>query len=387
MTDNSNKVRVLLLSGALDPGGTERQLVTLAKALDKSIFDVSVCLFYDRGALRKDLENTPGVELFSLNKKGRWDVFSSGAHLVRELRRRRPHVVYSFLPGPNIYAIPCAKLAGNVKIAWGIRASDKDLKGAGWFARLFYFLERSLARFPDVIVSNSHAGAADIIARGFPRDRVTVIPNGIDTHRFTKNVQKGRVLREKWGIPSDCTLIGIVASLRPMKGHRVFLKAAKIIAVQNNAVRFVCVGPKPGPSRQELEDLASQLGIGEKVIWAGSHSDMGPVYGALDILCSASVEHEGFSNSIGEAMSCSVPCVVTDVGDSARIVGDCGRVVPPGDHEKLAFAIQNIMKRIAIDPDLCQKSRLRIQENFDTALLAERTSRIVHKILGWTDGR
>ena len=383
--NNHEKIRLILLAGTLDSGGTERQLVTLAKALDKNTFEVTVILFYDQGALRKDLENQPGVELCCLHKKGRWDIFSAGSRLVKEFCHRRPHVVYSFLPGPNIYAVPCAGLAGGIKVAWGIRASDKDFNSAGWFARFFYFLEKGLSRFPRAVISNSHAGAADIIARGFPREKVEVVPNGIDTLRFKKNVQKGRVLREKWGVPPDCTLIGVVASLRPMKGHTFFLEAAQIVAGHNENVRFVCVGPKPGPVRVEFENFAAQLGLAGKVIWAGAHWDMEPVYGALDILCSSSVEHEGFSNSIGEAMSCSVPCVVTDVGDSARIVGDCGCVVPARDSEKLAAGMLDIMKRIAIDPDLCKKNRLRIQKNFDTGLLAKRTAQIIYKVLGWQE--
>ncbi|SHK37525.1 Glycosyltransferase involved in cell wall bisynthesis [Desulfatibacillum alkenivorans DSM 16219] len=383
----TDKIRLLLLASALDAGGAERQLVALAKALDKDAFEVTVCLFYERGPLLKDLENQPGIDIFLLNKKGRWDLFSACARLIKEFRRRRIQAVYSFLPGPNIYAIPCARLAGGVKVIWGVRASDKDLNSAGWFARMFYFVEKSLSGFPHLIVSNSQAGAADVIARGFPQAKVEVIHNGIDAARFVKNAQKGRVLREKWGAPEGCTVFGVVASLRPMKGHRYFLEAAQLVSKQEDDVRFVCVGPKPGPARREFEDLAVRLDVAGKVIWAGPHSDMPAVYGALDVLVSSSVEHEGFSNSIGEAMSCSLPCVVTDVGDSALIVGDCGIAVPPRDSEKLARGMLEIRKRIAIEPDLCQKNRSRIQDNFDVSLLADRTAQAVRKVLGKDESR
>jgi glycosyltransferase involved in cell wall biosynthesis len=155
-----------------------------------------------------------------------------------------------------------------------------------------------------------------------------------------------------------------------MKDHANFLHAAAKLAHAHPQARFVCVGPGSGAYRDEMLALSAELGLTERLVWAGERTDMSRVYNALDLLVSSS-RTEGLPNVVAEAMATGVPCVVTDVGDSARIVGEYGWVCPPGDSDALARAIGEALVSLPVSPDLI---RQRICEHYSTASLVERTA-------------
>ena len=370
---NSTSTATLFLTRSLDRGGAERQLVVLSKGLVSRGHAVSVAVFFSGGAYESELAGA-GVRVIQLRKKGRWDVLPFLSRLAHLLRKERPAVLHSYLGVPNILAAVLKPLVPGTRIVWGVRASNMDLSRYDWFSRLAYILERSLARFPDLIIANSHAGKSYAIAHRFPAKRVVVIPNGIDTQRFRFDLQARGKIRVEWRVCEDELLIGLVARIDPMKDHAMFLQAANLLAEQYPKLRFVCVGNGAPDYSEHLKQVAIALGLGERMIWAGALDDMAAVYSALDIFCSSSAYGEGFSNTIGEAMACGVPCVVTDVGDSALIVGATGSVVPPGDHSALAATIGRL---IDLPPEerrgLGEACRARIVSEFGIDRLVQLT--------------
>lgn len=107
---------------------------------------------------------------------------------------------------------------------------------------------------------------------------------------------------------------------------------------------------------------------------------MQSVYNALDILVLPSAYGEGFPNVVAEAMSCGVPCVVTDVGDAAMLIGDTGKCAPPKDPIALKNGISSMLQKISEDPTIKDQARQRILENFKVELLADRTSKLFYKL-------
>ncbi len=372
------KIRLVLLARSLESGGTERQLVTLARTLDKSIFDVVVCLFYETGELLEDLKDQEGVRVYSLKKGGKLDVPGFLGRFISFLSREKPHVLYAMLPVPNLVGLLGARLGCRAKVIWGVRASRKELPRGNPLPGIAYGAEAKCARFSDLVIANSHAGKDNVVLRGFPANKMQVIHNGIDTHRFSFDPAARDSLRKNWGVKPEHKVVGLVANVRPLKDYPTFLKAASLLAAKDKLWRFVCIG---NGVTEELREQARSLGLDKHLIWAGLCQDMPGAYSALDLLCSTSLA-EGFSNVIAEAMSCGRPCVVTDVGDSAIIVGDCGSVVPVENPEKLALAVNELMDNVANHPDLCQKNMLRIKEYFDTSLLAEKTTQSILDLLG-----
>ncbi len=248
-----------------------------------------------------------------------------------------------------------------------------DLEHYDWFSRLALRIERSLSRFADLIIVNSQAGRRFAIEHGFPKNKLVMIPNGIDTDRFHPDPVSRHRVRTEWGIMENEKLVGLVARLDPIKDHQNFLRSAALLARERLDVRFVCVGDGSPAYRDRLHVLSRKLGLEKRLIWAGARSDVPAVFTALDVAVSSSYG-EGFPNVVGEAMACGVPCVVTDVGDSADIVGETGVVVPPRDSEKLAEGVRDCL---AGNRSKSAESRLRVERDFSIERLVERTERVL----------
>lgn len=366
---------LVLLARKLDQGGAERQLVTLAKALRERGQDIHVVLFYAGGVFDGELA-AAGVPVHYAGKRGRWDVVGFLLRLTLILRRLRAVVIYSFLDLPNILAALCHPAVGRTRLVWSIRAAGMEMQHYDWLSRLIPKLEARLSRSADVVVANSRAGKDWAISRGFPPDKMVVIENGIDTERFRFDAAGRERVRSEWHVGAGEQLIGLVARLDVMKDHPNFLKACALLAEKRRNLRFVCVGGGASTHREELEAIAEDLKIVDRLIWAGPRSDMPAVLSALDIASSSSFG-EGFSNAIAEAMACERPCVVTDVGDSARIVGDTGEVVPPRDADALAEAMARMLDRIAGNIDIGRRARARVVEEFSVGHMVARTERVL----------
>jgi glycosyltransferase involved in cell wall biosynthesis len=366
-------MKILFLARSLHVGGAERQLVALARGLRTRGHDVRVAVFKRGGAFDAEIESA-SIPLDSLEKRGRWDLAHFASALVRLVRSHSPDVVHSYLDVPNVVAALLAPLFGPTKIVWGVRASYLDFSRYNWLARVSHYAQAPLARVPDLAIVNSLVGMRELAAFGIARDRIAVVPNGIDTERFAPSAEGRARLRREWGIAEDELLAGIVARFDPMKNHETFLRAAAMVAGRLSRARFVCIGGGEEPYESELRALAHALGLDPLLRWAGARSDVAAVDSALDLAVSSSSYGEGFPNSVAEAMSCGTPCVVTDVGDSAVIVGDAGLVVPARRPDLLAGAILEAMGRL---DELRPRTRPRIESLFSLQRLIETTEALL----------
>ena len=359
---------ILFLIRKLDIGGAQRQLVELAAGLHAHGWKVVVATFYAGGALASRLDEA-GVPIVSLGKRARWDLWGPVWRLARLVRYQRPQLLHGYLDSSNILLTLLSPCLPRARLVWGVRASNMDLGHYDAAARLESKVAALLSRFADLVICNSQAGREHHRLLGYPEARMTVIPNGVDTGRFRPDTCARAAVRNEWHIGSAEKLVGVVARLDPMKDHRTFLAAAATVATRRPQVRFVCIGEGPAQYRDTLNETARVAGLGAKLIWAGARHDMPRVYNALDVLVSSSAFGEGFPNTIVEGMATGVPCVVTDVGDSAAIVDELGWVCPPGDSAALADAIVE-----AIDsPCNADVLRARVTGTYASAALVERT--------------
>ncbi|MBG1243273.1 glycosyltransferase [Nostoc sp. NZL] len=367
------KKKIVFLIRDLNYGGAERQLVTLVKALDKQCFDITILCFYPSGllSLDKDLKDSD-IPIICLDKQGRWHLFGFFLHLVKHLQRIHPDVLHGYIGIPNLFTIFLKPFFPSTRMVWGIRSSNVDSNSYNWLGRLLFRLERLLARFAELIIVNSYAGREYYLTHGFPSNKMMVIPNGIDIELF-KPDQGARIkVRKSWGIPEDTILLGLVGRLDIRKDHPTFLRAAALLFKDRQDVRFVCVGSGSENYVRELRQMADELSISNQVIWIKARADISAIYNALDIVVSSSYT-EGFPNVIGEAMSCGVPCVVTDVGDSALIVGDMDVVVPPKNPEALKTAMKKLIEKLGNNECDRTQIRQRIIDNFSVAKLVLKT--------------
>jgi glycosyltransferase involved in cell wall biosynthesis len=201
----------------------------------------------------------------------------------------------------------------------------------------------------------------------------TVISNGFDCDIFRPDEHTRCGIREQLGLESTSILVGMVSRLHPMKDHSGFLQAASLVFRLHPESRFLLVGKGLADGEPALTKLIKQLNLTGRVLLLGERTDTPRFTAALDIACSSSAWGEGFSNAIGEAMACGVPCVVTDVGDSAYLVRDTGVTVPPRNPDALAHAIGKLIDAgPAKRKELGMAARRRIESEFSLPKIARR---------------
>jgi glycosyltransferase involved in cell wall biosynthesis len=338
----------------LGHGGAQRQLVTLAAGLVREGHEVTVLHFYG-GPFEPNLRDS-GVRTICIGKKSRWDLLGFFSRLVKAARSVRPEVLHGYLAESNLMALFLKPFCGFPRVVWGVRDSQTDAHLWGMLGRLSFRLNCLLARFADVIICNSKTGRDYYLARGYPAHKTHVVPNGIDVERFKPSHHDHPLT------------FGLVGRLSPMKDHNTFLKAAARVPV----ARFVIVGSGDEAYARQMRDLAAQLGVA--VTWLPAQSDMPSVYATFDCLVNSSAFGEGFSNVIGEAMACGVPCIASDVGDSAWIIGNPAQIFPSGDHAALARCMREFKP---------SETRFRIVEEFSVKRLIERTRQLLGKKVMW----
>jgi glycosyltransferase involved in cell wall biosynthesis len=281
----------------------------------------------------------------------------------------------------NLVGGLAARLAGIRPLAWGIRQSVLDpryhKRTTIWTARLCARLSRHL---PDRIVCCSEAVRRAHAAFGYETGRMVVLPNGFDLDAYRPDPAVRLSVRQELGLPEGTLLIGLVARFNPQKDHHNFMQAAALLHARLPDVHFLLCGDGVSMQNAELAQWVEEADIGPNIHLLGCRQDVPRLSAALDIASSSSYG-EGFPNVVGEAMACGVPCVVTDVGDSALIVGDTGRVVPPRNPQALAEAWHDLLiagpnyRRL-----LGTAARRRIQECFSLPTITRRYEQLYEEM-------
>jgi glycosyltransferase involved in cell wall biosynthesis len=368
------KTRVAFLIRRLDRGGAERQLIELARGLNKNKFHVSILTFYGGGGLISEITAESRINVVSLDRSGPWDIVGFLGRLIRTVRRLSPHIVHGYMSGANELSVIAGRACG-ARVVWGLRASDMVSPTIG--TRWLFHAGALLSCQADRIISNSQCGRSFHAAEGYCDERITVIPNGIDTQLFSISPEWREGVRQEWRVGDEVILIGRAARLDPMKDYPSFLRAAARVSLVRPDVKFACIGD--GTDCAELHQIAEAEGIADRVIWTGGRSDMPGVYNALDICVSSSDSREGFPNAVAESMACGTPCVATDVGDSALLMGDAGVIVPARDPEAIADGILRLISNRRQYPR--ERVRRRITDNFSSERLVARTEAEFEKLL------
>ena len=351
----------------LEVGGAEMMLFKVLSRIDRQRFEPSlISLSSDATAMLPAFREL-GIPCEVLAWRPRREVLAPIRRLARALRKLEPDVVQGWMYHANIaatLAVCGARL--RVPVVWNIRANLVDQQHEKRMTRVVIWLSGKLSFSPSVIVNNSEASALEHEQRvGFRAAKRVIVPNGFDTSTFRPSRELRDVFRASIGIDDDrVVLIGLVARYHPVKGHAFFLQAAAIVVRARKTARFVLVGRGIDATNGALAAMIEQYELEGHVHLVGERPDIHAVAPGFDVLVSASTG-EGFPNVIGEAMSCGVPCVVTDVGDSAAVIGDTGVKVPPRDPEALAAGIIELIDMGAAGrAELGGRARARAVEKF-----------------------
>ena len=226
-------------------------------------------------------------------------------------------------------------------VVWTVHCSNMDLKPYGKMIRAVRRLLIKLSPKIEAVVVNSEAGQVAHTDLGYAPLRWVRIDNGFDIPELNTAFTLRREARAELGLKDKDIVILMAADVEPMKGYSVFLNAARTLSLANANARFVMAGV--GTDTSEVGALVIEHELEDVAFGLGQRSDMLRLYAMADIVSLTSVFGEGLPNSIGEAMAAAKAVVATDVGDTARLIGEAGFVVPPGQHNAVAQAWNDII--------------------------------------------
>jgi glycosyltransferase involved in cell wall biosynthesis len=277
---------------------------------------------------------------------------------IRLLRHERPAIVQTWLYHADLFGL-LALPALRVPVVWNIRSA--------WHQGIHGVIPRlcaQLSSVPAAVVVNSRAGQLAHQNLGYRPRRWCLIGNGFDLDMFRPDEQARAGLRSEIGIATDALVIGIVGRWDPHKDYETFLDAASQLRLLRTDVTFVLAGDGLTRSNDVLSRLIEVRQLSDCVHLLGRRSDIPRVTAAMDVASCTSIA-EAFPNVVGEAMSSGVPCVATDVGDVAVVVGDSTMIVPPRDPAALATAWSRLLR---MDPASRRatgmEARARIRRNY-----------------------
>lgn len=293
--------------------------------------------------------------------------------LARRLRALKPGVVHTWMYHSDFFGGLAAHLAGVPAIVWAIRHGNLNPQTNKSTTLQVVKACAVLSRWiPDRVLCCSEVSRQLHVDYGYKNDKMEVIPNGFDLSRFKPDASARDDIRQELGMQTNVPLVGLIGRFDQQKNHYGFLQAVGLLHKKMPEVHFILAGALVDESNTEMILAIKQSGISEVTHLLGQRSDVFRLMAALDVLASSSIS-EAFPNVLGEAMACGVPCAVTDVGDSAYIVGDTGRVVQSGDMAGLATAMEDLLtlsksKRKALG----ERARARVSDNFEIGQVVKR---------------
>jgi glycosyltransferase involved in cell wall biosynthesis len=358
---------ILHLITGLDTGGAELMLARLVARPHPTRHHSLVVSMIGPGRLGPALQRA-GVEVRSLGMSRGWPDPRGLARLVALLRRVRPQILQTWLYHADLLGLVAHRLAGvSSRLFWNIQCTE--MADAGLVRRLLAWSSAA----PEAIVVNSLAGRHFHEAVGYRPQRWEHIPNGCDTSAFLFDTAGRRSLRDEWGAAEDAVVVGLPARYHAMKDHNNFLAAAALFAARRTDAVFVLAGAGAEPGNRALSSSIAAHGLDGRIRLLGNRSDMVRVYSALDIASLASAYGEGCPNVLVEAMACGVPCVATDCGDAALLIGADGLIVPPRAPAALAAAWERVTALgRAGRRQLGNQARQRMVSNYDIAVIGAR---------------
>lgn len=332
--------RILHVIAGLAVGGAETALFRLVAGESGGAYRHIVVTLTPGGAVARALVDA-GIELHELDL--RRNPVRGFAQLIRLLRRVRPDVVQTWMYHADLLAGVAARMTGCRNVIWGIRTTELTAGDARTTAWIRAICARLSHRVPAAIVCVAEAARGAHVRDGYDASRMSVIPNGYDTTALAPSPDARTRLRAACSIGAHDLVVGTVGRFNASKDPGNFVAAAGLLAAQHPRLRFMMVGRGFDAANAELAHWIERTGCPDRFLLLGERMDVAGCLSAMDVFCLPS-RAEAFPNVVGEAMAVALPCVVTDVGDAARLVADTGVVVPRENAAALAAGIASLLQ-------------------------------------------
>lgn len=367
----SKRIRILFIIGQLNYGGAERQLIYLAKHLQKDRYKIMVCVLSNVTPLMNELIGA-GIDVLTLPRKLKPDLTRLW-RLGKVVSDYQPDLIHSSLFVANFWSRVIGCLLG-IPVVVSERNSDPKRN------KFKIIINRLLASSTALLIANSKSGLDRAINRKETKPETSqVIHNGIAIDPYRGNSQESDIKTEL-GFMENQSVVGIIGRICEQKDQENFFQAMKIVNEKMPDVGFICVGG--GKGLEELKAFVKDLGIHSATVFTGVRDDVPAILKIMDILVLSS-RWEGLPNVIMEAMASSLPVISTHVGGVPEIVQDgiTGLLVPPENPSEIASAVMRLLR----DPFLARKmgssGRIRIEKNFSIEKMVALTENAYRNVL------
>ena len=328
-------MRILHIISGLKRGGAETQLFRICK-FDQDNDHIVVSLSNKQGY--GDILEKLNVPVYALNfSSGRINI-SGLIKLYRIMKQLKPDVVQTWMNHADLIGGIIARIAGIKNIFWGVHQTvlikGKSKASTIMIVKLNAILSKLI---PNKIIYCAEKSREVHELIGFKKSKGVVIQNGYDIKVFHQNDSLGKNFRDKLKISQDAFIIGHVASYDPLKDQDTLIKSLGNLLQRKIKFIAILVGTNLDHLNDDLVSSLKDNGLSDNVHLLGIRDDILSVMNAIDLFLLSSIS-EAFPNVLNEAMLCGTPCLTTDVGDSALIVGNTGWIVQPKDSKAMADA-------------------------------------------------
>jgi glycosyltransferase involved in cell wall biosynthesis len=307
----------------------------LLAGMDGSRFQNLVISLSDCGTIGPRIEAL-GVPVCSLNLDHTLGSLFPALRFPKILRQFRPSLIQGWMYHGNLAALLGSVLVpGRPPAIWNVRQSMSSLDDEKPMTARVIRLGAHFSGRADAIIYNSTVSARQHEAIGFSPEHRQILPNGFDCDEFSPDPAARAAFRQALGIAPNALVVGLAARFHPMKDHALFLAAAAKSMSFGFPLHFILAGKDVDDGNPAIAAMLDRHGLRGRVTLLGEVERMSNFFNALDLETLCSSRGEGFPNVVGEAMACGIPCVVSDIGDSADIVGDTGVVIPPSSVDAL----------------------------------------------------
>lgn len=379
MEGNKRKERILHIIPSLGRGGAEAMLVSLVANLTRfSVFEHVILSMLTTNEFQKELTEA-GVKVYGLGLKSAKDAFLPGSFfkLRKLVKQIQPSIIQGWMYHGNLAAYFC----GHKPFLFSVHSSLDALENEKWLTN--HIIKRSafLSRKAHRVIYCSDYSRRQHISIGYSKNNSLFIPNGFNTSFFKPDPLAEKRIKEHFKISKDAVLFGQLARYHPIKNHKGLLESFSKVIRHYKEVRLLLVGSGCDEDNGELKNIIKQHGLKDHVLLLGMRKDVNSILPGLDALISPSFA-EAFPIVLGEAMSCGILCIATDVGDSAKIVSNTGFIIPPANPEALTDSIMKVANMSKKDRyTLGNNARQHILDNYRLEVIAKKYEAVYCQLL------